>query len=142
MPFFVLHDAALLVEFRLIDGPQHVSHAVRLHPQGHIQRRGRNILEIVRPVRVRRSVHAGRADAVEGLEIVVVVILTAVEHEVFEQVRKARLARFFIFRADVVPDVDGHDGRFVIFVHDHAQTVLQDELLVGNVDLVGRADLG
>jgi hypothetical protein len=35
----------------------------------------------------------------------------------------------------VIPDVDGYDGRLVILVHDYRQAVLQDEFLVGDVDV-------
>ena len=138
LPLLVLDDAALLVEPCLIDGRPHVAHPVGFHPQRHVERSRRHDLEVVRPVLVRRPVHAGGADPVEGLEVVVVEVLAAVEHQVLEQVREAGLAGFLVAGADVVPDVDGHDRRLVVLVDDQAQSVVEDVLGVGDVDYAGR----
>ena len=137
LALLVLHDAPLLVQPGLVDGRPHVPHAVGLHPQRHVERRGRHDLEVVRPVLVRGPVHAGGPDPVEGLEVVVVEVLAAVEHQVLEQVREAGLADLLVAGADVVPDVDGDDRRLVVLVDDQAQAVVEDVLRIGDVDDVG-----
>ena len=137
LSLLVLDDAALFVEPGLVDGRPHVPHPVGLHPQRHVERRRRHDLEVVRPVLVRRPVHAGRADPVEGLEVVVVVVLAAVEHQVLEQVREAGLAGLLVAGADVVPDVHRDDRRLVVLMDDQAQPVVEDVLRVRDVDDAG-----
>ena len=134
LPLLVLHHPALLVEPRLVDRAEHVPHAVRLHPQRHVEGGGRHHLEVVGAVLVGGAVHAGGPDAVERLEVVVVEVLAAVEHQVLEQVREAGLARRLVRRPDVVPDVDGDDRRLVVLVDDQPQAVVEDVLRVGDVD--------
>jgi methionine-rich copper-binding protein CopC len=57
----------------------------------------------------------------------------ALEHHVLEQVSEARLARHLVLGADVVPQVDCHDGRQVVLGHDDPQTVVK--MLVAEGDL-------
>ncbi len=64
-------------------------------------------------------------------------VFAAAEHEVFEEVGEAGLAGLLVFRADVVPDVDGHDGGFVIFVHDDGEAIVEHEFLVGDIHAGG-----
>src|SRR5690606_14332709 len=70
----------------------------------------------------------------------------AVEHQVFEEVRKTGLAQRLMLGAHVVPYRHGHDGRLAVRVHQHAQAVLKLELLIRDVDLAeqraGRGRLG
>ena len=54
---------------------------------------------------------------------------------------EARAARSLVFGAHVVPDVDGHDRRLAVGVHNHAQAVWQGELLIGDVDGLGTGGL-
>ena len=58
-----------------------------------------------------------------------------VEHQMFEKVGEAGFAGLFVLGADVVPDVDGHDRGFPVFVDNQRQTVREDELLEGYIDL-------
>ena len=51
LALLVLHHAALLVERRLVDRAEQVAHAVGLHPQRHVERGGRHVLEVVGAVR-------------------------------------------------------------------------------------------
>ncbi len=133
LAFFILHHPALLVDLLLGDGPEQVPHPIRLHPERDVEGVGGHVLEIVGAVGVGRAVEVGSADAFERLEVVVVEILRAVEHQVFEEVGKAGLARLFIFRPDVIPHIDGHDGGLVVFVHDEGEAVVEDEFFVGDV---------
>ena len=139
LPLLVLHDAALLVELRLVDGAEQVPHAVRLHPEHGVEGAQRHVLEVVGAVFVRGAVEVGGADPLEHLEVVVVEVLAAVEHQVLEEVREAGLAGLLVLRAHVVPDVHRHDRRLVVLVHDQRQAVAEHELLVGDV---GDRDLG
>src|SRR5215472_19130345 len=49
--------------------------------------------------------------------------------------RETRFARLLVFRADVIPDVHGDDGRLVVFVDDQRETVVEHEFFKGDVDL-------
>ncbi len=62
-------------------------------------------------------------------------MLAAAEHEVLEKMSEAGFARLFIFRADVVPDINGDDGGLVVFVNNDAQAVVEGEFLTGNFEL-------
>ena len=130
LPFLVLHDAALLVHLRRIDHPEQVAHPVRFHPQRDVERAGRDVFEIVGAVVVGRAVLVRRADALERLEVVVVEVLAAVEHQMLEQMREPRAAGLLILGTHVVPDVHGDDGRLVVLVHQQRQAVFQNEPLV------------
>ena len=59
-------------------------------------------------------------------------MLAALEHQVLEQVREARLPGPLVLRTDVIPDVDGDDRGLVILVHDQRQSVVEHEALVRN----------
>jgi hypothetical protein len=50
---------------------------------------------------------------------------------------EARLSGLLVLGADVIPQVDRHDGRFVILMHDHGQSVVENELLVRDIDVLG-----
>ncbi len=131
LPLFILDHPALFVEFFLVDGPQQVAHPIRFEEEYLIQGTCRDVLEIICPVTVGGSVQVGSPDTFQGLEVIVVEVLTPVEHQVFEQMRKTTLPGFFIFRADVVPDVHSDDGRLVIFVDKKRQAVRQYKFLIG-----------
>ena len=50
------------------------------------------------------------------------------KHHVLEEVSEPCSPRHFVLRAYVIPDVDGHYGRRVIFMKYHAKAVVQSEL--------------
>ena len=116
LAFFVLHDAALLIQFFLGDRAQQVAHALRFHPQRHIQRRFWHVLKIIGPIKIGGAIHTGGADQFEWLEVFIIVIFGAVEHEMFEQVCETGFPAFFVFGANVIPDVYRDNWRFVVFV--------------------------
>ena len=134
LPLFVLHHSALFVEFRLGDGAGEVAHAVGFHPQHRVQRRGGHVLEVVGAVVAGGSVQIGCAQFFEHLEIVGIEVLAAVEHQVLEQVREPGLAALLVLRPDVVPDVDRHDGSFVVLVDDDREPVREHELHIRDVN--------
>jgi hypothetical protein len=51
--------------------------------------------------------------------------------------REPRLPPLLILGADVVPEVHGYDGRFMVLVHDQGEPIIEHELLIGNVDVLG-----
>src|SRR6267143_7205042 len=59
---------------------------------------------------------------------------SAVEHQMLEQVGETGAAGPLVLRADVIPDVHGDDGRLVVLVHQHGETVLENEPLIRNGD--------
>ena len=119
----------------MIDRAEEVAHAVRLHPHRKVQRGRGHGLKVVGAVRVGRAIHAGRADLLERGEILTVIVLAAIEHQVFEQMSEASLARSLISGTHVVPECDRHDRRLAILVHDDPEAVVQVELLEQNVEL-------
>ena len=135
LAFFVLYDAPLLIELGLVDGADEVTHTVRLHPQRHIQCRSGDIFKVVGTVVIGGAVHVCGTGFFEGAEVFVVVVFGAVEHQVFKQVGKAGFTGFFIFGADGIPNVNGYDGSFVIFMHHHFQAIAEGETGVGNINL-------
>ena len=135
LTFFVLNHPPLLLQLLLGDGPQHMSHAIRFHPQDQIQRRGRNILEIIGAVIAGGSVQVGGSHPFQGLKVIMVEVFTSVEHEMFKQVGKAASARTLVLGADVIPDIDGHDGHLVILVNNQSQSIAKHKFLIRYIDL-------
>ena len=133
LALLVLNDAALQIERLLGDGAQHIAHAVAFHEQGLFQRRGRDRLEIVGAVEIGGPVHVGRAHVAHRREIAAGRVFRAAEHQVFEQVGEAGLSRALVLRSDVVPEVNGHDGRLMVFVHDDLEAVVEFEGFEGEV---------
>jgi len=118
LPLLLLDDLALGVEVLLGEGREQVPHPVRLEPQGQVEHAGGDCLEVVRAV----EPGGGVARAAGGLDAVEVLaaghVFGALEHDVFEQVGEARAPGGLVARADVVPEVDGDDGRGVVRAHD------------------------
>jgi len=142
LALLVLHHAALLVERGLGDRAKQVAHAVRFHEQRGVERGGRHVLEVVGAVGIGRAVLVGDADLLERGEELALVVLAGLEHQVLEQVREAAAAAGLVLAANVVPDVDRHDRRLAVGVHDHAQAVGQGELLVRDIHAHRRACRG
>ena len=67
------------------------------------------------------------------MKVPAIVMLRALEHQVFEEVRKAGASRHLVFRADVIPDVDRDDWEGVILVDQHIEPVGQRVLSERNV---------
>ena len=132
LALFVLDHAALLVQRRLINGSEQMAHAIGFHPQGHVQRRLRHRLEIVGAIQPGGAVHVGGADLLEGLEILAVVVLGLLEHQMFEQMRETRVPGFLVLGAHVVPHRHRDHRRLGVLVHDHGQAVVELEFFVGN----------
>jgi len=137
LPFLVLHHTPLQVERFLVERSEQVPHAVGLHPEGKVDGRGWHVLEVVGAIGIGCAIQIGCADAFHGVDVASGSVLAAAEHQVLKQVRKSRLSRLLVFRANVIPDVDGDDRGLVIFVDDHGEAVVEDKFLVGDLDLGG-----
>ncbi len=62
LALFVLHHAALEVEFFLVQDAEQMTHAVAFREQHVVEHGGRHIFKIVRAVAVGRAVQVGGAD--------------------------------------------------------------------------------
>ena len=133
LPLLVLDDVDLVGEVRLRHRAEQMPHPVALQPQRARQRRGGHRLEIVGAIEPGGAVIVRRADLLERFEEVAGRIFRAVEHQMFEQVREARLARRLVLRSDMVPDRYRDHGSLVILVHEDAQPVGQREIGVRDV---------
>ena len=122
----VLHDVALSGERLLVHVVEQETHAVTLQPERELEPVARHRLVVVRAVLRGRAVDVRRAGTLEVAEVRVFGhVLAALEHHVLEEVREAVPALRLVLRPDVVPDVDGDDGRAVILVQHHPQAVGQ-----------------
>ena len=68
----------------------------------------RHHFPVVRPIGIGRTVER-RARALQRLEVAVIVMLRALEHQVLEEMREARAAGLLVLRSDVIPEVDRND---------------------------------
>src|SRR5580700_2606050 len=135
LAFFILHHAALQIESLLAEVEE--SHAVRFHPQGVVESGGGNIFKKVGAVEGSRTVQIGRAHGLESLDVHAFGVFAAAKHQVLEKMREARLSGLLVLGADVVPEVDRNDGRLVILMHDDGESVIESELLVRDIDVLG-----
>ena len=126
LAFLIQHHAALLVQPLLRQCAEQVAHAVRLHPEREGQRIARHLLKVVGSILPCGAVHAGGTDPLHRLEPIVVEVLAAVEHQMFEEVGEAGASGTFVLGTHMVPDIHGHDRRLVIFMYDDSQTVFQN----------------
>ena len=67
------------------------------------------------------------------VDVGVIEVVAAAEHEVLEEMGETGLAGFLVLGADVIPGVHGDDGGLVVFVDENGETVGENELGVGDV---------
>ena len=121
----VLDDLALVVEVVLAERVEEAAEAVRLEPDRQLQLVRRQGLVVVRPVEPGRPVEGPAGGLDERHVLGLPDVRRALEHHVLEEVGEAGLALDLVLGADVVPDVDGDDGREVVLGDDQAQAVGQ-----------------
>ena len=97
LAFFVLHDAALEVEFFLVEDAEQMAHAVAFSEEHVVEHGGGNIFEIIGAVVVGGAVQIGGADALHGVDVSEIEIVAAAEHEVLEEVGEAGFRPAFSF---------------------------------------------
>ena len=126
-PDLLLHHVDLVAEVLL--GDRRRGHAVGLEEQRALQRLGRQRLEVVRVVLVRRAVER----AAGGLHQPGVLHLRHVgrplEHHVLEEVGEAGAPLGLVAHADVVEDAHRHDRHAAVGGEDDAQPVVEREPL-------------
>ena len=135
LALFILHHAALRIQLGLRHGAKQPAHAIGFQIQRQIERLSRHIFEIVGAIKPGGAVGVRRAHILQLFEEYAVVVLAAIEHQMFEQMGKAGLATGLVFGTDVIPDTDGHDWRLAIGMDDDAQAVGQGELFVRHLHL-------
>ena len=121
---FVEDDFTLILEFRRGERRQQIAHAIGFHPEREIERVGGHDLPVIRAVGIRRSVQRS-ARFLERLEVPFVVVLRALEHQVLEEMRKARPPRLLVLRSDVIPDVDRYDRAVVVLMDENVEAIRQ-----------------
>ncbi len=132
LPPLVQHHFALVGELGVRQRRQQVAHAVGLHPQREIQRVRRNHFPVIGAVRVRGSVQRG-ARFLQRVKVPAVVMLRALEHQVFEEVGEPGASGDFVLGSDVIPDVDRDNGKGVILVNQDVEAIGQRVLAERNV---------
>ena len=127
----VLDHVALAVERLLQAGAiEQEAHAIALQPQRQLELVRGNDLEVVRAVLAGRAVRVRDAGLLQVGEVLVLAdMLRALEHDVLEQVREARLARDLVLGPNLEPDVDGHLGHAMVLVQNDLESVRQRVLL-------------
>ncbi len=105
-------------------------HPIGFHPQREVQIVRRHPLEEVRTILGGGSVRVA-ADGLEGLEVLVVEMLAALEHQVLEEMGEAAATAALVGRADQVADLGGHHRQPVVFAQEHGEAVVELVLLDG-----------
>ena len=57
-------------------------------------------------------------------------VLRAFEHHVLEEVREAGASGLLIHRPDVIPEIDRHQRKLVVFIQDHFKAIWQRVLFI------------
>ena len=70
LTFFVLNDAALEIEFFLIEDGEQMAHAIAFGEENVVEHGGGNVFEIVGAIVVGGAVEVGGADAFHGVDVV------------------------------------------------------------------------
>ena len=96
LALFVLHYAALQVELLLVEHAKQMTHAVALREQRVVEHGSRDVLEIVRAIVVGGAVQVRGPDLLHGVDISMIEVVAAAEHQMLEQMGKSGLARLLI----------------------------------------------
>src|SRR3546814_5234437 len=82
---------------------EQMPHAVAFEEQREVERAGRHGLEIIGAVEEGGAVEIGRADLAQRFEEIIGGVFGTVEHQMLEQMGKARLALGLVLRSDAIP---------------------------------------
>jgi hypothetical protein len=127
LPPLVQHDVALVLELFARQRRQQIPHAIRLHPEGELQRPRRHDLPVVGPIGIGGPVQQSTR-LLQRLEISFVVVLGAFEHQMLEQMRESGASRLFVLGTDVIPDIHRHHRQLPMFVDDHVESIFEGAL--------------
>ena len=119
----VLHHVALVVEVRLIKSGEECAESIGLHPEDQLRPFCWHGGEVVGAVEPGGGVPLSADRFNQGEVLRLGDVLGALEHEVFKEVRESGAPSAFIFRANVIPDVDGGDRRGAINDEEEAQAI-------------------
>ncbi len=137
LPTFVFHHIPLAIHLFWRHGVEQVAHPVGLQEKRQLQPVAGYILVIIRPVPGGRAVIVAAGGLQPLVEFPLGHIPRSLEHDVLEEVRKASTARLLAAGADVVPHVDAYERRRVVLVDKDGEAVVECELAVGDVDVLG-----
>ena len=127
-PALFLHDVAFRRE-RVLVYPQR-RHSIGFEPQDHRQVLRRQRFPEHRFI-VGRIGIALAADAGNHRRVLLRPdVFRALEHQVLEKVREACASRFLVLGADVIPKLQVHDRRRMVFFQDEREAVCQSRDLV------------
>ncbi len=101
------------------------AHPVRFQPQHRFQRRDRRGFDVVGEVGAGGAVVAAATAGDHAVEHALARLWRALEHQVFEQVRKTRAVARFQAHADAVDHADPDHRRAVVLGHHHGQAVVE-----------------
>ena len=132
LPFFILDDAALVIQFLLGDRTEQIAHPVTLDEQRPLECATRHRLKIVGAIEIGRAVIIGRAHFLQIFEIVPRCILRSVEHQMFEQMRETGLSLGLVLGTDIIPHRHADNRCLAIGVHQNLQAVVQGEFVIRN----------
>ena len=133
LAFFVLHHTALQIELFLVENAQQMAHTVAFGEQHIVKHGGRHVFKIIGAVVAGSAVQVGGTDALHRVDVGVIKIVTAAEHQVLEQVGKAGFPRLLVLRSHVVPGVHSHDGGLVVLMNKDGQAIVEYKLGVGDI---------
>ena len=135
LALFILDNTALVIELFLRHRAKEMAHAVAFEPEHPVKRPCRHRLKIIGPVKPCRPIIIGRADLLERLEEITRRVFGAIEHQMFEQMRKTRLALGLVLRPDMIPDRNRNHRCLAVGMDEHAQAVSERERFIGDVHL-------
>ena len=121
----VLDDLELLLQLLGGDHVGQRGQAIGLQPEERLQQVARPDLVVVRPVVAGGAVVVAAPALHDRVERRVGRVARPHEHQVLEQVREAGPSGHLVLRADVVPEIDGHERARPIRVEDHPKPVGQ-----------------
>ena len=140
----VAHHIALVLELPGIEFFQEKSHAVAFEPEGQLQLVRRQRFKIIRAVKVCCAVDLAGSRRLEVPEVALFAdVPGSLEHHVFEQVSEAGEAGALIGRADVIPDIHGHERQTVVLEQNHIEAVGESVFFVVEFGhwMVGRHEI-
>src|SRR5688572_8365123 len=82
----------------------------------------RNVLPVVCPVFASGAIYRS-PHFLQRLKEILIVMFGSLEHHVFKKVSKTGPAWFFIFRADVIPDIHRDHWDRMIFMQDDIEAI-------------------
>ena len=135
LTLFILDNADLVGELFGRHCAQKIAHPVAFQEQHAVQRACRHGLVIIGPVERGGAVKICCAQGLQRLEIIAIGIFRTIEHQMFKQMGKARLALRLMLGPDIIPDGHRNHRGFAVCMHKDAQAIAQHKALMRNIHL-------